>query len=226
MSINRLFAGVFLLASMSVLSQNQPTLESMNKMRNWNFGIPTEDSNSNISGSQYFEDKFVLAKISMIDDQNFEVRYNAAKDEMEFKMEGKILWLKKEDSLTVSFLLEKKTYEFQSYEYNSNAESGFLVRKTKNNKVNIYVKEKITFIPYKDAINSYEQPVAAHYKKEKDIFLISLDSKIIQFPKKRKDFLNLFSEKKSEVENFIKSNKIDFNNLNHLTSLANFLNNL
>ncbi len=226
MKINKVFASLILLASMSGFSQNQPTLESMNKMRNWNFGLPADDPNSNVSGSQYFTEKFSLAKISVIDNQDFEVRYNAVKDEMEFKMDGKILWLKKEDSLTVSFLLEKKIYEFLSYEYKSNPESGYLVRKSNNKKVNVYAKEKITYVPFKDAINSYEQPVAAHYKKEKEIYLIGVAGKIFEFPKKRKDLVSLFPDKKADIENFLKTNKIDFDNANDLIRIANFANNL
>lgn len=219
-----LHVSLFFCFSLNMFSQTLPTIDDVSKLRNWNYGTEIDDKNSNIAGSQYFEDRFLSAKVSLLDNKELEIRYNAVKDEMEYKSEGKVFRLNKKDSLIVVFKSGNKIYEYMEYVFKKKSEKGYLVRKTNFKKTDLFTKEIISFVPYKDAANPYEQATQAHYRKDKDIYFIKLDVGVVEVPKKKKDFLKLFSENQENIDIFLKSNKIDLEDENDLISIVRFLN--
>ena len=122
-----------------MFSQTLPTIDDVSKLRNWNYGTEIDDKNSNIAGSQYFEDRFLTARVSLLGNKELEIRYNAVKDEMEYKNEGKVFRLNKKDSLIVVFKFGNKIYEYIDYVFKKKSEKGYLVRVTNFKKIWIKV---------------------------------------------------------------------------------------
>lgn len=222
----RVFVSLLFCFSVNMFSQTLPTIDDVSKLRNWNYGTEIDDKNSNIAGSQYFEDRFLTARVSLLDNKELEIRYNAFKDEMEYKSEGKVFRLNKKDSLIVVFKSGNKIYEYMEYVFKKKLEKGYLVRKTNFKKTDLFAKEIISFVPYKDAANPYEQATQAHYRKDKNVYFVKLDDRVVEIPKKKKEFLKLFSKNQENIDNFLKSNKVDLEDENDLISTIRFLNSI
>lgn len=189
-------------------------------------GLPVVQKDLEVSGSQYYQEEFLSAKISVINNEVVEVRYNVVRDEMEFKREGKVFQMYKTDNLVVTFLNKEKVFKIVKYELKDQTITGFLISKTENDKVNLFVKEVITHVPFKAAANSYASNVPAHYRKDKNIFFIEMNDKITEMPNKKKNLLKLFPNDTTKIEEFLKTNKTDFDKEDSVLVLVNFLNTL
>lgn len=177
------------------------------------------------SGSPYSSDEFYEAYINITDTiVKAPVRYNVVTDEIEFKRNDKTFALVIKGDVKITFLSSKKHYEYLEYTLEDVTKKGFLSKKSNNLNINIFVKEVISYIPFKDALNAYDTPKAAHYRKDGDIYLIQNRDKIVEMPTKKKDLLKLFPDKEKSIESFIKSNKISLKEETDLISLVNYLN--
>src|SRR5690606_17180681 len=103
---------------------------------------------------------------------------------------------------------------------------GYLILLSENEKVSLYKKEQIRFVPAKEATNSYDMGRPAEYKKADDAFFIELNGTIENFPKNRKELIRKFAHKEKEVSDFVKKNKISFSREADLIELTKFLNTL
>lgn len=189
-------------------------------------GVLLAETDVKISGSQYIDETFLSAKISVIGDQVVDVRYNVVRDEMEFKRDDIVYQMYKTDSLTVSFVKENKIYKVFDYTLKGKVYKGFLISNSTNEKVNFLMKEVIRLVPFKSAVNSYSQDVPTHYKKDRNIYLLKIKSEIVEMPNSKKNLVKLFPNHSTKIEEFLKANKTDFNKEESLLVLVNFLNTL
>lgn len=189
-------------------------------------GLPVVQKDLEVSGSQYYQEEFFDAKISVINNEVVEVRYNVVRDEMEFKREEKVFQMYKTDNLVVTFLNINKVFKIVEYQLRDQTITGFLISKSENDKVNFFVKEVITLVPFKAAANSYGSDAPAHYRKDRNIFFIEMNNKITEMPNKKKNLLKLFPNDTTKIEEFLKANKTDFDKEDSVLMLVNFLNTL
>lgn len=208
--------------SLSAAAQTPIPRLDLNQFR----GVLVSETGVEIAGSQYIEEAFLSAKISVIGDQVVDVRYNVVKDEMEFKRDNIIYQMYKTDSLTISFINENKIYKVVDYTYKDRNFKGFLISKTTNENVNFLMKEVIRLVPFKSAVNSYSQDVPTHYKKDANIYLLQLKSEIVEMPNSKKNLIKLFPNHSAKIEEFLKANKTDFDKEDSVLILVNFLNTL
>ena len=184
------------------------------------------NAKENVNGSPYFVETYLPVKLSTFEDENILVRYNAADDEMEFNKGGQLYYIPKSDDLKIKFLNSGKEYHHTPYTDKGNATSGYLILLSENEKVSLYKKEQIRFVPAKEATNSYDMGRPAEYKKADDAFFIELNGTIENFPKNRKELIRKFAHKEKEVSDFVKKNKISFSREADLIELTKFLNTL
>lgn len=218
-----------LFISFAGFSQTQIINRETQQFATW--GLTREiDPNAKIdkaSGSPYSLDLFYDAEINISDTiVKVPVRYNVVSDEMEFRRDDKTFALVVKGDVVVNFLLTKKQYNYIQYTLEDVSKKGFLCKKTNNLNINLFVKEVISYIPFKDALNSYDQPKPAHYRKDNDIFLIQMGNDIVEMPTKKKALLKLFNDKEEEIETFLKTNKTSFREETDLIALVNYLNTL
>ncbi|MFD2908748.1 hypothetical protein ACFSX9_08350 [Flavobacterium ardleyense] len=214
--------------SLNMFSQTTSTTTSGSTKFDINqfHGIVAEPKGSSVQGSQYYQEEFLDAHISVVNNQIVAVRYNVVNDEMEFERGGQVLQMYKTDSLTVSFLKINKVFKVVEYDFKGQTNKGFLIANTQNDKVNFFMKEVITYVPFKDALSSYTQPVSAHYRKDKNAYFIEINNKITEMPNKKKSLLKLFPNNVDAIEKFLKTYKTDFDSKSDLITLTNFLNKL
>lgn len=184
------------------------------------------NARENVNGSPYFVDTYLPVKISNYENETILVRYNAADDEMEFKKDDQLYYVPKSEDLIVKFINSGKEYHYASYTDKGNATSGYLVLLSENEKISLFKREQIKFVPAKEAANSYDTGRPAEYKKSNDSFFIKINGTIENFPKNKKELIKKFSHKEKEVAEFLKANKISFSKEADLITLTKFLNTL
>lgn len=214
----------------SVLGQQRSpvlTLEG-NSLRTNSYVAEIDASSNNILGSPYYEDYFAKAYVSSMD-TIVDVRYNVANDEMEIKIKDFVGKINKVDSLLIKFEVSNRIYQNLSYDYNNERQKGFLMAITKNQIVNLYVKQVIKLIPFQAESISYNkitEAVQAHYKNAEPIYFLDIKKSIIEMPSKKKELLKMFPNNEKEIETFLKTNKISFKDEEDLILLVNYLDTL
>lgn len=179
-----------------------------------------------IKGTPYVNSIFLPAKVIGVSEVAALVRYNAQKDEMEFIKDGRNFHLYKSDSLEVK--LFNTSYKYLQYESNKSVKNGYLVVLLERGKEkhSLYKKETITLVPKSLPKSSYDQATNAYYRKETDKFYITVSDKIVAMPKKKKELLTLVPNNSSEIESYLKENKVAFDNEKNLIDLVKFMNTL
>lgn len=214
-----------MLFCLSVFSQN--TNLTINHSTNFLF-LNNEAKNSadGIEGSPYIVDEFLPSEVVGYSGVTPPIRYNAAKDEMEYMKDGRKYYVTKKDSIEIK--LFNKKYTYLNYETKKGNESGYLVvlHSSDNDKFSLYKKEQIVLMPEYIPNSSYADPKPAHYKVENDKFYIGYDSKIVLMPKSKKEVLKLVPNNSAQAETYLKENKVSFDNENNLVQLVKFLNTL
>jgi uncharacterized protein YneR len=181
---------------------------------------------SNVEGSPYWNTAFTPALVNDVP-QVAMMRYEANADEFEFINTNKdTLVLSKEERFsTITFKLTNTKYKFVNYiDKKGEDVNGYLILLADKNNFVFYKKQTINFIKEKFETSSYDISQSARFERGNDIFYFKDKGKAIaEFPNSKKKLIKLFPEKKTELETFIKENKIDFDKESDLIKLANYL---
>jgi hypothetical protein len=178
-----------------------------------------------IDGSPYINgDKFEKVLIKDYSNNLQDLRYNANQDEMEFKVDNELYYANKSDDLKIQFPSLAKTYQSLTYVYDGKKKSGYLVLLVDNPKFSLYKREKIELMTGTRSNNGFTTDANDYYEKDKDLYLFSKDKKFDKFPKNISDAAQAFMIDKKELENFTKTNKINFSKEPDLIKLVEFIN--
>lgn len=178
-----------------------------------------------IDGSPYVNgDKFEKVTIKDYSKNVQDLRYNAYQDEMEFKMGEELYNANKTEGLKIQFPTLKKTYESLTYSYDSKTKSGYLVLLVDNPKFSLYKREKMELMGGTKSNNGFTKDANDYYEKDKDLYLIAKDKKFSKFPKNSADAATIFSVDKKDLDDFVKSNKINFNKEPDMIKLVEYVN--
>ncbi len=180
-------------------------------------------------GSPYSFKVFYPVKVENVA-QNAIMRYNIYNDEFEFISP-------KNDTLILDKIIDFGNLEFVNLnikykllKYLSSNEkniTGYLIVVHQNSKYTLYKKENIIFQEEKIAKTTLETNKPARYEKNKTIYYFNKNqNEVIEFPSNKRKLLKLFSVKKDVIENYIKSNSIDFEQEKDLIMTIDFLNTL
>lgn len=213
------------LISFSAVSQHlAPITNDYQQLKTYGMRIQS-DKDENVNGTPYINDAFMYSRIQSLDTLiEVDSRHNIYKDEIEFKSKGEVFKLTNTDGLVILEPLKNRTLKYLQYSTEEGQQKGFLIAKTENAKVNFYVKEIIKLIPKKEASNPYDTDKPAHYKREGDVFFIGINGAIKEISSKKKEILALFPDHKSEIQDFIKDQKISLKDEADLVTLVNYIN--
>ncbi len=159
-------------------------------------------------GSPYWDKEFKTALLSCYSKElKPEIRYNAFKDEMEFKKEGKLYYLEKKDSCEI--VIDNKQYGFFAYPFDGKIRFGYLRRINPNTGTyNLFAREMIAFQEGEPAVTSYREDKPAKFYPEKVRFFIKTPTDMIAIPEKKKDLERLLADIAPDIASFFK--QIDF----------------
>ncbi|MCE3077143.1 hypothetical protein [Chryseobacterium gwangjuense] len=179
----------------------------------------TVDGNPYSNGDQF--NKVIIKDYS----KNVQdLRYNAYEDEMEFKNGDELFYANKENNLKIQFPTLNKTYKCFNYNYDGKFKLGYLVVLVDSPKYSFFKREKVELLRGEKSPNAYSKDANDYYAKEKDLYLVSKNNTLFKFPKNIGEASEFFSVDKKELENFAKTNKINFNKEADLIKLVEFIN--
>jgi len=219
--MKRIFIGIFSLIGFSVISQTT----NISITSGHSFNMIADDTPVKVVGTMYYDESFSQARI----DDGTEVvllRYNALKDEMEFRQGSDMYYLIKDDYTKVDFFNNKKLYQYLKYtDIDKIEKRGFLLRLFDGEK-SLYKSEKIILVPERPSTTGYEIAKPAEYKKTKENYYIKNGELTVIFPKNKKELLKMFPDKNKEISDFLKKKKPSFSKETDLIELIRFLNNI
>lgn len=175
-------------------------------------------------GSEYVDESFREATVND-GSQYFDLRYNNYTGFFEYKKSAtETISLSKESNTAFSFK-DGRTYLLKKYKVNKIEKEDYLeLVGKKDSKVNIYKLERIEFIPYKEALSSYQEQKLPEYKAEKPLYFIEFDEKIIPI-EKSKDLKKAFPNHSKEIKKLISQKNIDVNS-DDMLLVQDFLNSI
>jgi hypothetical protein len=178
------------------------------------------------TGSMFINEQFFPAKIS---DNPTPVllRYNAYSDyfEMSNPQEQSTQIVPKQAGKVITFVNNGEEYTLVNYlSKGKEVANGYLNIISESPKVKIYKRERIFLQAGTIAENSYQTSKPAMYKKASDEFYIQLaDAKEASYFSSKKDIAKLAPAKSKEILDFIKTNKIDVENVSDLQKLGTYM---
>ncbi len=181
-----------------------------------------------VEGSPYLNAAFLPAKING-SKQTKLVRFNAVDNAIEVMIDStKVLTLKMSDSYTIK-LLDGSNKEYQNLGYKNDEgkfDRSFFELVHSRNNYGLYLKERIKYIESVKNKNPYQEDSSAKFLKVRDVFYInnflSLSPELIEIPKKKKQFINLFKDRSIEIQKFIKKEKLDNEDMNDLVKIFDY----
>ncbi|WP_260442781.1 hypothetical protein [Elizabethkingia anophelis] len=164
--------------------------------------------------------EFVKVQIPNYNKSTPELRYNANKDEMEFKNGNDIYYVNKQPQIRIDFLSLKKSYECLNYSINDKDYFGYLVILVDNAKYSLYKKEFIEIIKGEKGSNPFVTDQNDFYSPVKNQYLLKKGNQFFRISKNTKELV----KNNPSHESYIKSNKIDLSKENDLIKFVKFAN--
>lgn len=177
-------------------------------------------------GSPYLQKMFSATSVKNISPNPY-MRYNVYADEFEYiTPKNDTLALDKIDAFeSITFVSTHKKYRLTLYTNTKNKfVNGYLIVLYEKSDFALFMKENIIFYEGKKAKTSLEKDMPSRFTKTDDsYFFKNKDKGIIEFPTSKKALVKLFPEKKTEIETFVKENKISFDEEEDMKKIIDFL---
>lgn len=201
----------FIILSSSLTSNSQVQKLNIN-LNGKIFKNPTTET-LRFQGTPYTQVKFAYAEIENVAHKHF-MRYNAYGDTFEFiTFENDTLAIDNADNYgSITFTNPHKKYSRLNYISNAVGRvRGYLIELYTKSGITLYKKESVTFYPGKKARNTLESDLSPRYSPVSYFYFFTTKTgNVIPFPDNKKQLIRLYPDKKSEIEAFVKENKIDF----------------
>ena len=183
-----------------------------------------KNSGSKVQGIPYSQKMFGFANVEKLN-INAYMRYNVVNDEFEFitKKNDTLILDKIDDFNTIKFPEMRLKYMLTPYVNRGKLVYGYLIDFYDKGDFGLYKKENISFVEEKPAKTSLEVTMPAKYTKIGDSYFLKNKETISEFPSNKKGLLKIFPDKKQLLEDFIKENKIDFDEISSYIKIVDFL---
>lgn len=181
---------------------------------------------ANISGTPYFDDKFYYADIIGVPEKVL-TRYNTATDEIEIKKEdGQAEFLLPKTEEYSKIVSKYGRYILKRVNYTSlkgESINGYLVELWSDETVSLLRRDKMRIEEAREG-NGYTGQIPAKYSKATpEYYLQTKNKEVVLFPKNKKALSEMFPEKKAQIEEFLKANKVSWKNEEGMTKITQFI---
>ena len=184
------------------------------------FSKSPDFNDANTAGSKYLSENYQSTKVNK-GDQDFQIRYNAFTDMMEYKNGSDVLELIKEKNSHFKFQ-DGSVYELFQYQADGKSYDRYHKVLTDKNGIKVSKFQSIKLIPGKKATSSYDSDTQAAYKANKEIYFITYSNQTFEFDGKQKSLEKIIPGKSDAIKAFYKENKIKEND-SDMIKLGNFL---
>ena len=192
------------------------------RLHQYNLGIhKIELSYDQIEGSPYANKEFKQAKIAE-KYRNENVRLNIDRDDVEFLDGEKIMVLPKTDEFSrIKIIPNNEVLVYKDLD--ADAKKGYYYELVMG-KVSLFKKLELKFSNYEPAQTSFKNVTPATFFQVPPSFFIEKDGKVLKNPKREKEIISLFPDKKNELNKFFNQNRIRLSKEEDLIKLVAFLN--
>lgn len=177
----------------------------------------------NIKGSPFLATDFEKGNVVLKSGEKYrgEFRYDVYADQMQFMANDKIYVVAFPEKLEL-LQIEENIFRFVPFFIDRKVKSGYFVSLSQGY-YSLYLRKGKTL---KDPVASkpYEQARPAKFLDRKDFFYFQVGENAAIRVNNKKDLINLCGDKGSEVEKYMKSNKINVKNRADLTELTTYIN--
>jgi len=214
------------------ISIGQNVMDSQGTIGDFGYITIPADKNNDIKGTPYITEDYVPAKISVLKNKIYRVKYNALMDEIVVLGEDDATYgLDKHGrrDITITILGSRKSYQVFNYLDDRDFETiGYFIHVTPlDSNIKLLKKERIKFVDAKKSINSYSQSEPAHYKRENDKYYIKNKDQIaVLLPANKKKIAQLFPDIEKAILKFIKAQNINVKKETGLVAIINHINQL
>lgn len=184
------------------------------------FSKSPDFNDANTTGSKYFSENFQSSKVNK-GNQDFQIRYNAYSDMMEYKNGSDVLELIKEKNTHFTFQ-DGTVYELFQYQADGKSHNRYHKVLTDKNGIKVSKFQSIKLIPAKKATSSYDTDTQAAYKPNSDVYFLTYNNQTFEFDGKQKSLEKIIPGKVDAIKAFYKQNKIKEND-SDMIKLGNFL---
>jgi hypothetical protein len=203
-------------------SKSQRIFTNFNGNGSVGFAAPTK---GDTEGSMYTFSEFVPVKVGG-EQQIFTVRYNVFNDRMEFQDNDNIYeYYPNINDKEFLLLGINKKYHYVTYKNkDGKSTNGYLLEIYKGKGNTLFKKEKIKFVPGQVSKTGYDRTYPDKYVKDSDVLYIQFGSgDIVEIPTNRKEFVKIFGENESKVNDLIKKEGYSFKNERDIIQIMNKL---
>lgn len=184
-----------------------------------------DKKDASIIGTPYIDDKFFISDISNVPEKVM-TRYNAATDEIEIKKDDdnkEFLLPKSTEYATVNSKYGKYVLKLVDYKSTKGENvNGYLVELWTNGTASFFRRDRIKLEEGREG-NGYTGYTPPKYTKVAAEYYIQLKGKdIAVFPKSKKALIEIFKDKKSEIDAFFKANDLSFKDEKEMAKIAEF----
>jgi len=178
-----------------------------------------------IIGNPYYEEEYRLGEVTFEGEvYRFYFRFNALRDRVELKdASTRLFHLQKNEIIEPTF--GGKTYQLKSYYEGDTLRIGYFIPLNQG-KAKLYFKPKKEFIQAKKPDNGYEPYKPPHYKFFATYYIQFDNNLPLTIELKRKSILRTFESRRSEIEEYVKRNQLDYKIEKDVAMIVNYYNRL
>lgn len=212
--MKRVIIGIFML----VILAGNLNAQSMSTglMDNFRFTRITEGTYSKynlklseIQGSPYLDAKFNPGKITTNNGAvytDIPLRYNGYTDDLEFK-KGEDTYNLDPKTIVKKAEFGGRTFGCLSYSENGKIKNGFFEILTEGKAI-LAVRYTVKFLE-REEIKAFAEPKPARFDEAQKDFFLTIDNAPARTVSNKKSLLEMFGDKKGEIETYISKNKIN-----------------
>ena len=182
---------------------------------------------SDIEGSPYFNDEFTPGTIytyQKIQYNDIPLRYNIFNDEMEFQTPDEQILAIAAPEIVEKAVVGENTFSNIPYKLGNKVKRAYFILLTEG-KLSLYARPEVLYQKPKEAA-AYKEPEPAKFIKRPDTYYLRLNQQAAVKIESKKDLDNFFIDHQSQLESFIKKNKIKPGKGDKMMELVEYYNSL
>jgi hypothetical protein len=232
--MRKIIIGIILLSIKSITLQAQtsniyepPLIREFNIYQSsmGNTILKTDLHYADISGSPYYKQDFAESEIISRDSikyVNVKLRYNMYTDQMEFLKGNEVLAISNPTDFSY-FIMDEDVFIYQSYlSGTSSIKRGYFQLLNFGPSVKLAKRFNLFYEPPSEP-DAYASAKPAKFVRRSDIYYLQFPGSVFtEVNLNRKKILEVFPDKKQELENFISDKRLKFRSEDDLISLVDF----
>jgi len=183
----------------------------------------TINSYAQIEGSPYLYPEYKDADILTRDSITYrgKLRYDMYADEMEYQVNGKTYWIATKENIA-KILLNGRTFVYLKEQGKKKSSYYELLV---DGPCQLLGKYSVAF-KEKEKAKPYQETKPAHFQHNRNLYYLRKNDGTMKLISNKKTIINFLQDKRDDITNYMKHNRVSINKITDLEKLVNYYNNL